>query len=145
MWSEWDNIVEAEASYLYNTWGIIYSYEGMFENRLDSLGMNLKPQQSLKHLGSDSGLQGYLNWEAQMCLWLAQDKPVLEPPASTAFRNWIAKSGIAFQIQPQVILGLVSFESLHSRILGNWYAVHKVFNYTILRFYEYSNAYRLVK
>jgi hypothetical protein len=71
----------------------------MLENRLDSPGMNLKPQQQLKHLGSDSGLREYLNREAPMCLWLVRDKLVLEPPASTTFGNQIAKLGIAFQIQ----------------------------------------------
>ena len=48
----------------------------MLENQLDSPGMNLKPWQRLKHLGSDSGLQGYLNQEAPMCLWLMRGKLV---------------------------------------------------------------------
>ena len=47
------------------------SYEGMLENWLDSPGMNLKPQKRLKHLVNDSGLWGFLNREAPMCLWLA--------------------------------------------------------------------------
>ena len=50
---------------------------------MDSPGMILKPQQRLKHLGSDSGLQEYQNQEVPLWLWLGQDKAILEPPAST--------------------------------------------------------------
>ena len=82
----------------------------MLKNWLDSPGMNLKPRQRLKHLVNDSGLQESLNREAPTCLWLARGKPVLEPPTCTAFGNQIAKSGIAFQIQLEVILGFMSFE-----------------------------------
>ena len=63
------------------------SYEGRLENWLDSPGMNLKPQQRLKHLVNDSGLQRFLNREVPTCLWLVQGKPVLDPPTCTTFGN----------------------------------------------------------
>ena len=62
---------------------------------MDSPGMILKPQQRLKHLGSDSGLQEYQNWDVPTCLWLRWDKVILKPPA---FGSQIAKAGIEFQV-----------------------------------------------
>ena len=90
---------EAEALYLYYTWGIKLVIQRKAQ---ESVGLSRnEPETSAEAqtLSEQLRVSGIPNPWGPNVFVARRGKPILEPPTCTAFGNRVAKSGIPFQTQ----------------------------------------------
>ena len=85
MSSEWDDLLEAEASDLYDTLVI-------WKNTWESVGLSRNDPET------PAEAQALGQWLRGLGIPKLRGKVILKPPAGTTFGSQIAKSGIEFQI-----------------------------------------------